>query len=595
MISEEIYTKYRNNGFMLIPTKKDKSPLLATSWLNGFSFEKFQNASFYGIICGDLSGGLECLDFDNHFGDAIKNLTDFITIPEVKFIYDKYLLPIEKSQNGGYHLLYRCTKNDGNKKLASRLKDGRPDAIIETRGQGGYFCAYPSDGYTVFRNDIFDIKTISEQERDILWNNAIAMNECYPSLTKTSYESDNGDRPGDLYNANSDSIDEMKGILTGSGWRDLGGFKWRRPGKDEGISATLGKVAPNIFYCFTANGYPFEPMKAYTPFQVLGLIKFNGDFKEAAKSVAPEKPLNTVNPQKATLQISDIEKIIQEAKIDSKKKIARPPTIISIKEQQATSYIYKRVFTLGNFSCIIGKAKSRKTFLLSLITSAALSKEKDGKFVGEMVQGKTDVLYFDTEQGEYDCQHVISRIEEMSGNSINLHGYSLRPYSPNERCQIIEYIFEKQGSKTGLCIIDGIADLAFAINDEQEATRVTTILLRLSKVHNCHISTVIHQNKNDNFATGHLGSSIMKKAEVLISVTKKGDVSEIACDMIRGSSDFEPFEMFIDLDGIPQTRVGIPNRKEREFIPELLEPIPTFAEREQEIQFTDKMPLNMDF
>ena len=44
-----------------------------------------------------------------------------------------------------------------------------------------------------------------------------------------------------------------------------------------------GKSLPNVFYNFSANGHPFEPLKAYAPFQILTLLKFNGDFKEAAK------------------------------------------------------------------------------------------------------------------------------------------------------------------------------------------------------------------------------------------------------------------------------------------------------------------------
>ena len=609
MLTEEIYNKYRAAGISVIPTQASKAPLLEGTWLNGFEYDKFKNASFYGLICGKLSGGLQCLDIDNHFGDAKENLISYLAIPEVKAIYDKYKLPIEKSQNGGYHIAYRCENYINNTKLAMRWnpKISKSEALFEMKGDGGYFCAYPSKGYTVIKNSFFEIATITNEESTFLVESAISFNEFEKEIDipKSTYESGiNGDRPGDLYNENPESIEEMKSLLTIAGWKDLGGTRWRRPDKTEGISATLGKVAPNVFYCFTSSGYPFDECKAYKPFQVLGLLKFNGDFKEAAKSIMPEKEQTAINPQ-PVLSLSELDKILLKAEIDIDKKIERPPTIISIKEQQATSYVYKRVFTLGNFSCIIGKAKSRKTFLLSLITAAALSKKQDGKFIGDMVQGKTNVLYFDTEQGDYDSQHVMQRIILMAGNKENLKAYSLRPYSPSERCQIIEHAFKAFGEKTGLCIIDGIADLAFAINDEIEATRVTTILLRLSKVYNCHISTVIHQNKNDNFATGHLGSSIMKKAEVLISVTKKEDISIISCDMIRGTADFEPFEMSIDLDGIPHAGATIIAEKEKEDIPKFSRnktadctPLPTYAERyeKQEDYFTSgEIPTNLGF
>lgn len=406
----------------------------------------------------------------------------------------------------------------------------------------------------------YDNKCFKSEEPSILDDNFI--NSYKPiviNITYTQYEGT--DRPGDIYNASSESIYDMKDILKQNGWTNIDGYKWCRPGKTGAVSATLGKIAPNIFYVFTSSALPFEPNKAYTPFQVLALLKFNGDFKEAAKSVAPNDVKQIQSVVKATLEITEIERILSCARIDTTKPISKPPTILSIKEYSGTTSKVVRLFTLGNFSCIIGKAKSRKTFLQSMLTAALLGTDQSGRFISEMPSNKQNILYFDTEQGEFDSYNVISRVERMSGNHTNLKGFSLRQFSPNERCQIIEYAFEKWGNETGFCVIDGVADLANAINDEIEATRVSTLLLRLTKVYNCHISTIIHQNKNDNFATGHLGSSIMKKAEILISVSKsktENGVSEVSCDLNRGI-DFDPFEMIIDDTGIPYVR-NIVNR-----------------------------------
>lgn len=570
MMTQEIYDKFREAGFSLIPTKKDKSPLLSTSWLNGFSFGSFGHASYSGIICGSLSGGIECIDIDNHFGDAKQNLLDFISIPEVNEIYTKYSLPIQQSQNKGYHFIYRTNIIENNRKLALRFNKefNRAEALFETKGGNGYFCAYPSEGYKVVKNDIFNVSVISDEERNILIKAAISFNE-YQPVIRNYYESETGDRPGDVYNQNDGSISDMQNLLIDNGWKQVDGFKWRRPGKDSGISATLGKVAKNVFYVFTSSAYPFEPMKSYTPFQVLALLKYNGDFKEAAKSLSESNNIVPKISVSKKIEPSEIEKILLRSRIDTSKPIPKPPTILSIKEQQATSSRLVRLFTLGNFSCIIGKAKSRKTFLQSLLTAATLGADDTGMFISDLPEIKKDVLYFDTEQGEYDCQNVINRIEKMSNNRENIKGFSLREFSPLERCQIIEHAFELWGNKVGLCIIDGVADLANAINDELEATRISTMFLRLTKVYNCHISTVIHQNKNDNFATGHLGSSIMKKAEILISVSKsktENGVSEVTCDYNRGV-DFEPFDMFIDGEGIPKVKGAV--KKKQKYQPTL--------------------------
>jgi hypothetical protein len=548
-----IHQKYLEHGYKTLPTTDKKSPCVPVGqdWKEDLPESLFENSFGIGLKLGEASGFIECMDFDNHLLNAKNKLSEFLAIPEVKEIYDKHKPPIENTVSRGYHLLYRCLEMEGSRKLALQFKEDKTtDCFIETKGLASYICIDPTPGYKFIRNDLFNIPMLSKVERAILIDNAISMNEVFQTH-KTEYEQT--DRPGDLYNASMGAIGDMKGILQGIGWQDLGNYRWRRPGKKEGLSATLGKVAPNVFYVFTANSSPFEPNKAYTPFQVLALVKFNGDFKEAAKSVAPER---VERVEVGRISLTELEKILLGAKIDTSRKIDRPPTILSFMDQQATSTIQKRVFTLGNFSCIIGKAKSKKTFFLSMVSSALLCNSTDGKFIGEMKEGKNEILYFDTEQGEYDSYNVIKRIELMAGTKERFRGYNLRPFSPVDRCQIIEYAFKLFGEKTGFCVIDGIADLANGINDEDEATRVVTILLRLSKVYNCHISTVIHQNKNNEFATGHLGSSIMKKAEIIISVNKReNDTSEITCDMSRGVG-FESFDMYINSAGIPEISRG---------------------------------------
>ena len=552
----EAFRKYKSAGFSCLPTKKNKAPMLPQNWKDGFDEQYFKDAEGIGLICGSKSGGLECFDFDNHFGDAKQNLANYIVIPEVKEIYDKYKLPIESSINGGFHVLYRCSKNEGNRKLAQRWmkEQGRPDAIIETRGDGGYFVAYPSTGYKVIRNDIFDIPVISEIERAILIDNAISLNEYSAPSVVTEFEK--GERPGDIYNSDSNSISEMKSLLRGAGWLEVSGGRWRRPNKKDGISATLGKVSSNVFYVFSSNAYPFEEMKAYTPFQVLSFLKFNGDFSMAAKSLP--MPEQSFHVKKNGLPETELDKILNNAKINPLEEIGKPPIILTIKDydgKNGSVHYLRRVFTLGNFSCIIGKAKSKKTFFISLVVSALLmGKDSNKKIAGGLPDNKENILYFDTEQGIYDSHNVIKRIKSMAGTDYNLNAFNLRSFTPMERCQIIEYAFKKMGNKTGFCVIDGIADLAIGINDEDEASRVTSILLRLTKEHNCHIVTILHQNKNDNFATGHLGSSIMKKAEIVISVTKNiqnKNQSEVNCDMGRGV-DFENFNFEIDDNGFPR-------------------------------------------
>lgn len=240
--------------------------------------------------------------------------------------------------------------------------------------------------------------------------------------------------------------------------------------------------------------------------------------------------------------MKDIDQIATLSRIDLSKDIPKPPSVLKIDGS--------RVMTLGNFSVITGKSKSKKTFLTTLVASTIVS----GGLYHLASEGGS-LVTFDTEQGDYDAWSVAKRIEKITGKT-DYRSYALRQYEPEERCEIIEEILKQQQPK--FVVIDGIADLANAINDEEEATRVSGLLMRWTKQYNSHITTIIHQNKSNNYATGHLGSALMKKAEVIISVSKDDDnkyLSLVECDMIRGAKDFDPFEIEIDKNGLP-TVVG---------------------------------------
>jgi KaiC/GvpD/RAD55 family RecA-like ATPase len=252
--------------------------------------------------------------------------------------------------------------------------------------------------------------------------------------------------------------------------------------------------------------------------------------------------------------MENLDKILDECLIDFNKEITKPPIVLSIREFDGGAILEKRLCTLGNFSAITGKSKSKKTILSSIFLASAVKRDLIfGKIRGSKCNKKNQVAYFDTEQSDYDIQNVAHRMIKLIGyKPDNLNIFSLRKFTPLERCELIQEYFEGLGGVTSYCVIDGIADLSNAINDETEATRVTGLLLKWTKEYNLHISVMIHQNKNDNFATGHLGSSIMKKAETVISVKKSEEdyhKSVVSCDFVRGTSEFKDFDIEINDDG----------------------------------------------
>ena len=104
-----------------------------------------------------------------------------------------------------------------------------------------------------------------------------------------------------------------------------------------------------------------------------------------------------------------------------------------------------------------------------------------------------------------------------------------------------------------LVIIDGIRDLVTSINDEGEATMITSKLMKWTEERKIHIITVLHQNKGDNNARGHVGSELMNKAELVLSITKDENNKDISMIQTVASRDLDivDFAFCIDEKGIP--------------------------------------------
>jgi hypothetical protein len=207
----------------------------------------------------------------------------------------------------------------------------------------------------------------------------------------------------------------------------------------------------------------------------------------------------------------------------------------------------RRICTRGNISAIIGKAKSRKTFFISMLCAAILAGELQNKILGKK---GIKVTIFDTEQSRWYVQMVLKRILRLSCQSEwNIEVFSLRPYSPQQRVETIDRYFSN--NKTDFAVIDGIRDLLSDINSCEQSTEISTQLMKWSELNNCHIMTVLHMNKGDQNARGHLGTEIVNKSETVISVTKERGQNEtvVECEYMRGI-DFDPFKFEIN-DNLP--------------------------------------------
>jgi len=236
-----------------------------------------------------------------------------------------------------------------------------------------------------------------------------------------------------------------------------------------------------------------------------------------------------------------IEDVIRSIIVDPKVDVEEPPTVISVNEVP--------VCTLGNFSLVIGKAKSRKTFMVASITAAAISGSCSIESITGTMPPGSKVHYFDTEQSTFHLHRTVNRIIAQAGGD-NFKAYEMRPLSTSVRLQVIEYVIERLANQAFI-IIDGLRDLmANGINDEAEATMVISKLLKWTHDKDCHILLVLHQNKNDANARGHIGTEAVNKAETVFRLNKEKEITKVLPEFCR-DMEFEEFSFFINQDGIP--------------------------------------------
>jgi len=288
-----------HDSFYLVPVRfkpvhDRKAPVCSiTTWKDKkIPIEKF-NTGRVGIQGG--YDGLEILDIDNKFGDAeyyFKLIKDHCKVDHMPHI---------ATQSGGFHIYYKCEVIEGARKLAQRYsgqttKNGLPIpwAIIETRGEGGYVVSPPTQGYTLINGDLFNVPIISIEEREFIWEVCRSQNEFVTASsvkgisrnTSINYE---GDEPaGSKFNNDSSSISTICQLLRSSGWKSTDDINWTRPGKDKGVSATLGKAIARgtgnkLFHIFSSNT-TFQD-ENYTLFGVYTELAHNGDYKNAAREL----------------------------------------------------------------------------------------------------------------------------------------------------------------------------------------------------------------------------------------------------------------------------------------------------------------------
>ena len=253
----------------------------------------------------------------------------------------------------------------------------------------------------------------------------------------------------------------------------------------------------------------------------------------------------------------DFKKIHDEHFVSVDEILKPQPVAISIgyAEYKGTNFPIS-MGSYGDFSCIVGASKAKKSFLKSMCIAGYIGGSSNLYFDNIRGHRLTDkfVIDIDTEQSEYHSQRVFKRVVELVGVNPDFYKpFFLRKLSANERLEFINWLFTESPyvGNIGLVSIDGVADLVNDVNDLEASNKVVQKLLEWSANENCHIITVLHRNFGTKKPTGNLGSAVLKKAETVIFVEKEGDLTLVNPEYTR-NQPFEPFAFEVGSDWLPR-------------------------------------------
>ncbi len=531
---KDIATKYASAGLKVIPfwNQSDGSKRFPSDYSK--YREAQSQADIDSLFSRDCDGicmlctdGIEAIDIDKKHDPKGTIINDLITAIEDFGVNVNAV--VQSTKSGGCHLIYRCEKPDGNRKLAAR--DGCKEAMIETRGNGGLLFIHPTPGYLFQTGDVFSIPRISQATRNELINVCLHLDERRPidgsSHTQQATDKSGNITPWDDYNQRTNILDLVKLY----GWTVLatrGDYvRLNRPNAkhSRGVDASV-IISKNVFYPFTSSEV-FSPNKGYTPHAFYTMSQFGGNFKASASALyqegygsrntgqgqIQEKAVRVHDEQKA--ESPDLIGFVESTRFVFGKRVEEPGPMLVYSEKKDF-----RIAGRGMIGLFTGHEKSGKSFVLSCIAAAALSGLECLNFRLDLDGGK--MLWFDTEQSGYFFHKTQERIYNLSGidrEAPNYSAYHLRRLTAPQRMEAIEhYIYNTPN--VSCVVIDGLVDLITDYNDLKATQEYVGRLMKWTDEKQLLLMGVLHLNKGDGKVRGHAGSELKNKCDFGINTAK---------------------------------------------------------------------------
>ena len=286
----DVAKDYYESGLNVLPaSKSQKRPLCKwrefTTSRPDFDRVFGDSAAFdaLAVVCGQTSGGLEVIDFDQKgalfqaFKDKVGDALDGCVV--------------ESTQSGGFHIAYKTPAPGRNVKLANTSAG----CAIETRGEGGICIISPTNGYDLRSGSWVDLPTISKGKREFLIESAKSLDQIKSEEERASTVSRLSSPTlarGDDRESVADYLrtsDDWRRALLRAGWtlirEDAKNEYWSRP--DQPVAGKTGgcySKEEGYFHVFSSNAAPLDVDKTYSPLQLIAALEYHGDLSAASRA-----------------------------------------------------------------------------------------------------------------------------------------------------------------------------------------------------------------------------------------------------------------------------------------------------------------------
>lgn len=247
-------------------------------------------------------------------------------------------------------------------------------------------------------------------------------------------------------------------------------------------------------------------------------------------------------------------RLLQRAELDLSTDIPAPPPVLFQGD--------KTMISKGDFSVVVGAAKSRKTFCVSAMVGAYLCADEYMNMSSPADAG--NVLWIDTEQSIYHAAKVARRVCRIAGLPTNqkterFRMLCFREYTPDKRRELTDKAIRLY--RPALVVVDGAADLILDVNDSSESAKLATMFMDITKELDNHIITVLHTNPGGDKPRGHLGTNFLNKAQALFIVRADGDISTVSVERCRDIA-VDDFAFAVNKEGLP-VLTSMPSKSEK--------------------------------